>query len=349
MSDRESRGQLPVTTDAGDFLRLEKEPSGIDPDRGLVWTGVNTRGFPARQRTAHVADNRPIGHLLDLGVLPQQAQLLLVGLDRDRQMVHLDRPIRALIGTQATSDTPVADLDLTTVPPIDGPDRTANHAHWVEAFATGQWDQEILESGAIQIEPRVAVIVSSNTSVDTRSTTRTAIQVDQHQLLSLDEAELFKSGRLLSQRCGIDGHSAGLVLPVTLATADDDFPYACTVYRVVEHEHFVTRNVPLLVEAMPDFFVEIPEGLAAEKGIENGGRARVWSKRGEVEGVAIVTKRIKPLTVNGRTVWTIGIPVHWGFVGITQGSMANLLTPYVGDANTRCPEFKSFLVNVEPV
>tara|TARA_B100001123_G_scaffold431930_2_gene554125 strand:+ start:3958 stop:6327 length:2370 start_codon:yes stop_codon:yes gene_type:complete len=133
----------------------------------------------------------------------------------------------------------------------------------------------------------------------------------------------------------------------TLAAATDNFPYACTVYRVVEHEHFVTRNVPLLVEAMPDFFVEIPEGLAAEKGIDNGGRARVWSKRGSVEGVAIVTKRIKPLTVNGKTVWTIGIPVHWGFVGITQGSMANLLTPYVGDANTRCPEFKSFLVNVE--
>ena len=133
----------------------------------------------------------------------------------------------------------------------------------------------------------------------------------------------------------------------TLATEGDDFPYACTVYRVVEHEHFVTRNVPLLVEAMPDFFVEIPEGLAAEKGIENGGRARVWSKRGEVEGVAVVTKRIKPLMVNGQTVWTVGIPVHWGSVGSTHPSMANLLTPYVGDANTRCPEFKAFLVNVE--
>ncbi|MDP7340730.1 MAG: molybdopterin dinucleotide binding domain-containing protein, partial [Vicinamibacterales bacterium] len=83
--------------------------------------------------------------------------------------------------------------------------------------------------------------------------------------------------------------------------------------------------------------------------IENGGRARVWSKRGEVEGVAIVTKRIRPLMVNGQTVWTIGIPVHWGFVGITQGSMANLLTPFIGDANTRCPEFKAFLVNVERV
>ena len=133
----------------------------------------------------------------------------------------------------------------------------------------------------------------------------------------------------------------------TLAGADDDFPYACTVYRVVEREHFVTSNVPYLVEAMPDFFVEVPEGLAAEKGVENGGRVRVWSKRGEVEGVAIVTKRIKPLTVNGQTCWTVGIPVHWGFLGITQGSMANLLTPFVGDANTRCPEFKAFVVNIE--
>ena len=133
----------------------------------------------------------------------------------------------------------------------------------------------------------------------------------------------------------------------TLATGDDDFPYACTIYRVVEREHFVTSNVPLLVETMPDFFVELPEGLAAEKEIPNGSQVRVWSKRGEVQGTAIVTKRIKPLRVNGKVVWTVGIPVHWGFVGLTQGSMANLLTPYVGDANTRCPEFKSFLVNVE--
>ena len=133
----------------------------------------------------------------------------------------------------------------------------------------------------------------------------------------------------------------------TLATEADDFPYACTVYRVVEREHFVTSNVPLLVETMPDFFVELPEGLAREKQIENGSQVRVWSKRGSVQGTAIVTRRIKPLLVNGQTVWTVGIPVHWGFVGLTSGSMANLLTPFVGDANTRCPEFKAFLVNVE--
>ncbi len=133
----------------------------------------------------------------------------------------------------------------------------------------------------------------------------------------------------------------------TLAQAGDDFPYACTVYRVVEREHFVTSNVPYLVEAMPDFFVEVPDGLAREKDIPNGSRVRVWSKRGEVEGTAVVTKRIRPLTVNGRTVWTIGIPVHWGFVGLTTGSMANQLAPFIGDANTRCPEFKAFCVNLE--
>ncbi len=134
----------------------------------------------------------------------------------------------------------------------------------------------------------------------------------------------------------------------TLATSGgSEFPYACTIYRVVEREHFVTSNVPYLVEAMPDFFVELPEGLAQEKEIANASRVRVWSKRGSVTGTAIVTKRIKPLLVNGQTVWTIGIPVHWGFVGLNEGSMANQLTSFVGDANTKCPEFKSFLVNVE--
>lgn len=134
-----------------------------------------------------------------------------------------------------------------------------------------------------------------------------------------------------------------------LAREPDEYPYVGTVYRVAERRHFVTGNVPRLVEIMPDFFVEVPDGLAALKGIENGSRVRVSSRRGAVEGTAIVTKRIKPLMVNGKTTWTIGIPMHWGFVGITRGPMANLLTPFVGDANTQCPEFKAFLVNLEKV
>lgn len=140
----------------------------------------------------------------------------------------------------------------------------------------------------------------------------------------------------------------------TFAAIDSEFPYVATTYRVTEHEHFVTQHVPYLVEAMPDFFIELPVQLAEEKGIENGGRVRVRSKRGEVEGVALVTKRMRPLRVAGKTVYQVGIPVHWHFVagkGARNGGrvpeMANLLTPYVGDANVRTPEFKGFLVDVE--
>jgi len=45
---------------------------------------------------------------------------------------------------------------------------------------------------------------------------------------------------------------------------------------------------------------------------------------------------------------TVGLPNHWGFVGLTKpGFLVNTLTPFVGDANTQTPEFKSFLVNIE--
>ncbi len=140
----------------------------------------------------------------------------------------------------------------------------------------------------------------------------------------------------------------------TFASVDDpDFPYVATTYRVTEHEHYVTQHVPYLVEAMPDFFIELPVELADEKGIDNGGRVRVRSKRGEVEGVAIVTKRMRPLKVgDNKVVYQIGIPVHWHYESGTgehkdSASMANLLTPYIGDANVRTPEYKGFLVNVE--
>jgi formate dehydrogenase major subunit len=136
----------------------------------------------------------------------------------------------------------------------------------------------------------------------------------------------------------------------TFAAVDSEFPYVATTYRVTEHEHFVTQNVPYLLEAMPDFFVELPEELAKEKGVVNGGKVKVRSKRGEVIGVAMVTKRMRPLKVAGKTVYQIGIPVHWHFAAGKKNrvpEMANILTPYVGDANVRTPEFKGFLVDIE--
>jgi formate dehydrogenase major subunit len=134
-----------------------------------------------------------------------------------------------------------------------------------------------------------------------------------------------------------------------------DYPYIATSYRLTEHEHYVTQHVPLLVGLQPEPFVEIPWELGKKLGIQSGDRVRVRSARGKLEVLALVTKRLGPITVGGKKVYQVGIPIHWGFVGISADAdpgkgrywLANALTPFVGDANARTPEFKSFLVNVE--
>ncbi len=127
-----------------------------------------------------------------------------------------------------------------------------------------------------------------------------------------------------------------------------EFPYVGTTYRLTEHFHFWTKHSKINASLQPEQFVEIGEELAKEKGIENGERVVVRSKRGFIRAVAVVTKRIKALDVAGKRIHQIGVPIHWGFTGVAkQGFIANTLTPFVGDANTQTPEFKSFLVNVE--
>jgi formate dehydrogenase major subunit len=131
----------------------------------------------------------------------------------------------------------------------------------------------------------------------------------------------------------------------------DQYPIVATTYRVVEHWQAgqMTRNQPWLVELQPEMFVEISEELAAEKGITNGGKVIVETARGSVSAVAIVTKRFKPFHLNDKTVHQVGMPWHWGYMGLSTGDSANILTPHVGDANTMIPEFKAFLCNIRKV
>ncbi len=128
------------------------------------------------------------------------------------------------------------------------------------------------------------------------------------------------------------------------------FPYAATTYRLTEHFHFWTKHTGLAAIMQPEQFVEISEELAREKGIKVGDKVKVSSPRGFIKAVAVVTRRIRPLQVGGKTVHHVGIPLHWGFTGVARrGYLANILTPFVGDANTQTPEFKSFLVNIEKI
>ncbi len=127
-----------------------------------------------------------------------------------------------------------------------------------------------------------------------------------------------------------------------------DYPYVATTYRLVEHFHYWTKHAELNAIVQPEAIVEISEGLAKEKGIKNGDKVKVTSARGFVKAKAVVTKRMKGLTVDGKTVYHVGIPIHYGFKGVAKPSqLANSLTPSVGDANSQTPEFKAFLVNIE--
>jgi len=131
----------------------------------------------------------------------------------------------------------------------------------------------------------------------------------------------------------------------------EDFPIVCTTYRLTEHFHYWTQHQHngVLNELQPGFFVEIPEELAKQKGIANGSKVKVTSARGSIEGTAMVTKRLYPMKVDGKEMWQIGFPIHWGFAGDRNhtGPLANLLTPSAMDANTWTPEFKAFLVKLE--
>lgn len=133
------------------------------------------------------------------------------------------------------------------------------------------------------------------------------------------------------------------------------YPHIATSYRVVEHYQSgaVTRNMPWLVEMMPEMFVEISEEHAEELGVTNGDMLIVESKRlykdgvqGNIMAKACVTKRIRPLIINGERKHIVGMPFHWGFMGLSTGASANDLTPSVGDPNTTIPEYKAFLCNV---
>jgi formate dehydrogenase major subunit len=133
-------------------------------------------------------------------------------------------------------------------------------------------------------------------------------------------------------------------------TCDPRFPFVATTYRVTEHWQtgVLTRWQPWLLETQPQLFVEMSNELGKLRGINNGDKCKVSSARGEVEAVAMVTGRFKPFKVQGTTVHQIGLPWCFGWVHPEDGGdSANLLTPSTGDPNTRIPETKAFMVNVE--
>jgi formate dehydrogenase major subunit len=95
------------------------------------------------------------------------------------------------------------------------------------------------------------------------------------------------------------------------------------------------------------------EELAVKLQIKGGDKVKVTSARGAYYCKAMVTKRIKPLKLEGKEVYPVGIPIHWGYESVrdprpeNERTTANMLSPAVIDPNAYTPEFKGFLVNIE--
>jgi len=140
-----------------------------------------------------------------------------------------------------------------------------------------------------------------------------------------------------------------------LGTVGEGYNIVCTTYRLTEHYHYWTKNNPMNVQLMPEPFVELPAELADDLGLHGGEKIKVTSARGHYVAKAMVTRRIKPMTIDGKKVYQIGIPIHWGYRGIAEDEgktallPANMLSPAVTDPNAFTPEFKGFLVKVEKV
>ena len=137
------------------------------------------------------------------------------------------------------------------------------------------------------------------------------------------------------------------------STMGDEFNVVCTTYRLTEHYHYWTKNNQMNVQLIPEPFIEIPVELAQDLGIKGNDKVKVTSARSFYIAKAFVTKRIRPMMIDGKKVYQIGIPIHQGYRGIQEDAgrdaktLLNRLTPTVVDPNAYTPEFKGFMVKVE--
>jgi formate dehydrogenase major subunit len=145
-------------------------------------------------------------------------------------------------------------------------------------------------------------------------------------------------------------HDANPFHPSDGTPGAEVFPFVLTTYRLTEHHTAggMSRTVPYLSELQPEMFVEVSPELAAERGLEHAGWATIVTARTAIEARVMVTDRIRPLRVQGRTVHQVGLPYHWGRRGLVTGDAANELLPVVLDRNVHISEYKTLTCDVQP-
>jgi formate dehydrogenase major subunit len=137
---------------------------------------------------------------------------------------------------------------------------------------------------------------------------------------------------------------------VWAAAGDPDYPFVLTTYRITEHHTAGGMSRPLahLAELQPELFCELSPELARERAVEHGGWVTIRTPRGEIEARALVTGRLRPLTIRGRIVHQVGLPYHWGSQGKVRGDVVNDLIAISQEPNVRIMETKALVCNLEP-
>ena len=109
---------------------------------------------------------------------------------------------------------------------------------------------------------------------------------------------------------------------------DEHYPMYMTTGRVLYHYHTGTMTMKSdgLNERAPECFVEISEKDAQAHGLEDGGRVKIASRRGEIDARVTISEK----AVDG----TIFIPFHFATAA------ANRLTNAALDPVSGIPEFK---------
>jgi formate dehydrogenase major subunit len=130
----------------------------------------------------------------------------------------------------------------------------------------------------------------------------------------------------------------------------DVFPYVATTYRLTEHHTAggMSRWLPYLSELQPEFFCEVSPELAAERKLEHMGWATIITARSAIEARVMVTRRMPVLTIQGRRLYQIGLPYHWGRNGISTGDGANELMHFGLDPNVHIQEVKALACDIQP-
>jgi formate dehydrogenase major subunit len=138
--------------------------------------------------------------------------------------------------------------------------------------------------------------------------------------------------------------------PYAQEVGDPRYPYVLTTYRLTEHHTAggMTRTLGRLAELQPELFTEVSPELAEEAGLKHGDFATISTPRASVTARVLITRRMRPMWIDGRRIHQVGLPYHWGYKGMSQGDVVNDLLAISEEPNVRIMETKALVCNVRP-